>query len=214
MAIFSSTPKDLIKIAQCHKKAFSKSLSSKLGLRYCIKMLSFYIEDKRGVLFHIVEKEAVSGYCGGLMNRVPGLSGSATSMTQHAFNYLVLNLIIRPWLVLHPEIRNNLPLIRRNIKLKLFKRSGKKGSISGKHAVEFIPSMGLVVIGVSPEYQGNGYGSLLLKEFELRARKEGFRKTHLSVHKDNLKAITAYKRNGWVVGKEGRSDLYMCKDLD
>jgi len=213
MAIFSSTPKDLIKIAQCHKKAFSKSLSSKLGLRYCIKMLSFYIEDNRGVLFHIIEGDTVTGYCGGLMNRVPGLHGSATSVTQHTFRSLVLNILIRPWLVFHPEIRMNFPLIIKNLKLRLFGLDSRETANIQAQNKEFVPSMGLVVIGVSPDHQGKGFGSLLLREFELKAQKEGFPQMHLSVRRSNSQAIAAYKKNGWQIGKEGPEEYMMYKSL-
>jgi len=55
---------------------------------------------------------------------------------------------------------------------------------------------------------------LLLKEFEARARKEGFNKIHLTVKKDNHQAIKAYVRNGWIAGYEGDSELHMYKDLN
>jgi len=177
-------------------------------------MLSFYLEDGRGVLFHLTDGVNVVGYCGGLMNRVPGKHGSATSMTQYTFKELVLNLMIRPWLVFHHEIWANSSLIIKNIKLRFSGGTEKENIPVATQNKEFIPSMGLVVIGVSPEHQGKGYGSLLLKEFESRARKERFRRIHLSVHKDNHQAITAYKRNGWVVGNEGPSDLHMFKNID
>ena len=214
MEITSSAPKDLNSIARCHRSAFPGSLSSKLGLSYCMKMLSFYLEDDRGVLFHLTDGTNIVGYCGGLLNKVPGRHGSATSMTQHTFRSLLLSLVIRPWLVFHYEIRANIPLIVKNIRLRFSGGAAKKNIPSLAQNKEFIPSMGLVVIGVSPEHQGKGFGSLLLKEFESRAQNEGFRRIHLSVHKDNHQAITAYKRNGWVVGKESLSDLHMFKNLD
>lgn len=210
----TSTHDDLKKIAICHIRAFPKSLSSKLGLNYAARMISFYLEDDRGVLFHAEEGDEITGYCGGLMNRVPGRHGSATSMTQHTFGSLVLNLMIRPWLIFHHEIRGNIPLILKNIRLRLSGDASRKKTSPPALDKEFIPSMGLVVIGVSPEHQGKGYGSLLLREFEARARKEGFKKISLSVRKENHQAITSYKRNGWVVGREGQEELYMYKNLD
>lgn len=209
-----STHDDLKMIAKCHIKAFPKSLSSRLGLNYAARMISFYLEDDRGVLLHVKDGDEITGYCGGLMNRVPGRHGSTTSMTQHTFRALILNLMIRPWLVFHHEIRANILLIIKNIKLRFSGGTSKKVAPQTTWAEEFIPSMGLVVIGVSPEHQGKGYGSLLLKEFESKARKEGFAKIHLSVRKNNNQAITAYKRNGWMVAKEDPSELHMFKDLD
>ena len=209
-----SNQNDLKRIARCHIKAFPDSLSSKLGLNYAVRMISFYLADDRGELFHVEDENEVTGYCGGLMSREPGRHGSSTSMTQHTFRSLVLNLMIRPWLIFHHEIRSNIPLIIKNLKLRFTGSTPEKVVPLPSRNQEFTPSMGLVVIGVSPEHQGRGYGSLLLKEFESRARKEGFKKITLSVRKENRQAITAYKRNGWLVRNEGPSELYMYKELD
>jgi len=209
-----SNKNDLEGIARCHMKAFPSSLSSSLGLNYAARMISFYLADDRGVLFHVEDENEITGYCGGLMSRVPGRHGSATSMTQHTFRSLVLNLLIRPWLIFHHEIRSNIPLITKNLKLRFTGRTSDNAVPQPGRNQEFTPSMGLVVIGVSPDFRGKGHGSLLLKEFESRARKEGFKKITLSVRKENNQAITAYKRNGWLVSREGPSELYMYKELD
>lgn len=205
---------DLNALVHCHRLAFPDALSTKLGRRFCSKMLSWYIESARGILFHLEHEGKIPGYVGGIMIREPGLPGAATSITQHSFRVFVLAFLIRPWLIFHPENLKRISFIWRNIKLKL--RSGGKSSNTSVQDVSqiFIPSMGLMVIGVLPEHQGKGYGSFMLKEFESRARKEGFRKISLSVHKDNHQAITAYRRNGWTVGREDSSGLYMFKDLD
>lgn len=209
-----SKQSDLKRIARCHIKAFPASLSSKLGLNYAARMIYFYLADDRGVLFHVEDENEITGYCGGLMSREPGRHGSATSMTQHTFRSLVLNLVIRPWLIFHHEIRANIPLIIKNLKLRFTARATEKATPHPDRNQEFTPAMGLVVIGVSPKHQGKGYGTLLLKEFESRARKEGFKKITLSVRKENHQAISAYKRNGWLVSREGPSELYMYKELD
>ena len=214
MKIVDSSHKDLQAIANCHRSAFPESLSSKLGLSYCRKMLSFYLENERGILFHLEEGGVVFGYCGGIRNRIPGQHGSATSMTQHTFRSLVLNLMFRPWLIFHHEILANFPLIIKNIKLRFYTTNRSKSQPQPSSIKEFIPSMGLVVIGVSPKHQGKGYGSLLLKDFEERASKEEFTRIHLSVNKNNSQAIAAYKKNGWLIGKEGHTELHMFKNLD
>jgi hypothetical protein len=214
MQITDTKNSDLNALVLCHRSAFPDALSTKLGHRFCSKMLSWYIESERGTLFHLEHEGEIPGYVGGIMIRIPGLPGSATSITQHAFKEFVLAFLIKPWLIFHPESITRISFIWRNIKLKL--RSGGQSPHTSVQDVpqNFIPSMGLVVIGVSPEHQGKGYGSMLLKEFESRARNEGFRKISLSVHKDNHQAIKAYKRNGWTVGREDSSGLYMFKDLD
>ena len=73
--------------------------------------------------------------------------------------------------------------------------------------------MGLVVIGVLPEYQGKGYGTILLKEFEKRAIEKGFKRIHLSVSKDNKQAVAAYRKSGWVIGSTREEEFLMYKSL-
>ncbi len=214
MKTVDSSHKDLQEIAKCHRSAFPESLSSKLGLSYCKKMLSFYLENERGILFHMEGNDGVLGYCGGIRNRLPGQHGSATSITQHTFRSLVINLLFRPWLIFHHEILANFPLIIKNIKLRFYDSNRSKSPSQAYSAKEFIPSIGLVVIGVTFEAQGKGYGSLLLREFEERARKEEFTRIHLSVKKNNSQAIAAYKKNGWLIGKEEHTELHMFKNLD
>ena len=79
-----------------HVKTFSDSLSSRLGFKYCRKMISWYLEDERGELFHLVESGEILGYCGGLSITVPGKHGSATSVTQFSFKELITSFIFRP----------------------------------------------------------------------------------------------------------------------
>jgi len=214
MNIVTSSELDLDEIARCHISAFPNSLSSKLGKSYCIKMLSFYLKDDRGIIFHIRNESQVIGYCGGLMHRKSGMHGSATSMTQYTFTELIKNIVIRPWLLVHPDIIKRIPFIWKNVKIKLCINHLNPEKARGNNAREaFIPSMGLVVIGVLPEFQGKGYGSVILREFERRALEKGFKRINLSVRRDNEKAISAYLKNGWSVGSTGKEELSMFKNL-
>lgn len=213
MNIANSSEKDLKNLACCHRSAFPKSLSSKLGLNYCMKMLSWYIEDNRGELFHLEESGKILGYCGCIKITMPGKYGSATSIFQYSFKVLIISLIIRPWLICHPEVIRRLPFIWRNIKIKLGLTKSNYKLKNDSYSDNFMPSMGLVVIGVLPEFQGKGYGSLLLQEFEKRAREKGFRQVHLSVKKDNKQAISVYLKNGWKIGSSREDEISMFKSL-
>lgn len=212
MEIFLTTPESIKKVAMCHRRAFPRSLASRLGTAYCIKMLSWYVEDERGDMFHIEENGVVAGYCGSILRREPGCHGSATSITQYSFRALVKAFLLRPWLIFHPEMLRRLPFIIRNLKLKLG-IGGKPAPVS-ETATPFRPSMGLVVIGVDPQLQGRGYGSALLSEFERRARAWEFSMVYLSVRCNNTQAISAYRRNGWNPGKTHGGEVEMFKTLE
>jgi GNAT superfamily N-acetyltransferase len=134
-------------------------------------------------------------------------------MIQYNFRSLAINFLARPWLLFHHEIRKNIPLIIKNLKLRLLRQKFRNKDVVDNSWKDFVPSMGLVVIGVSPEHQGKGYGTLLLKEFELRAQEEGFRKMHLSVRKNNNQAIAVYRKNGWQICNEGSEEYLMHKNL-
>lgn len=204
---------DLGALVKCHERAFPDALSTKLGPNFCSKMLSWYIESDRGIMFHIEKEGEILGYAGGISIREPGLPGSATSITQHSFKEFVWAFMLKPWLFFHPENLKRISFIWRNIKLKIRVESNSYSPPIKDTQPEFIPSWGLVVIGVATEHQGKGYGTLLLKEFESRARKEGFLRIYLSVRKNNTQAIKAYLKNRWLIEKEGQDELSMYKTL-
>jgi diamine N-acetyltransferase len=58
-----------------------------------------------------------------------------------------------------------------------------------------------------PEFHGRGLGSRLLKHCEMEVRKLGARKLILAVNKNNLKAVAAYRRNGFEVAESIVTDF-------
>jgi GNAT superfamily N-acetyltransferase len=73
-----------------------------------------------------------------------------------------------------------------------------------------------------PSRHGRGYGSLLLQHCEREVRKLGAHRLILAVNKHNLKAVSAYQRNGFVVAESVitdfgcgfvMDDFIMAKDL-
>lgn len=210
MIIRESTMNDMSKIVSCHKEAFPNALSSQLGNRFCSKMLSWYILNERGIMFHAEDDGNIVGYVGGINVKEAGKPGAATSITQFSFNQFILSFLLRPWLIFHHENLNRFQFIVRNIKLK-FGLIKKQTSLPIHSA--FKSRWGLVVIGVIAKFQGRGIGSLLLNEFEKRAQKDGVKEITLSVKIENNQAIAAYKKNGWLIKLEDQESLTMYKNI-
>ncbi len=208
LQIVDSSYADLRKIARCHIDSFPKSLSSKMGVAYCTKMLEWYLSSDNKFLFHLQEGESVVGYCGGFI-RKGELYGSSTGMTQYASRAGIRALLLRPWLLAHPKFQKNYKFIWRNL-LLLFKPDPKSLN-SPKIAPTKELTAGLVVIGVNPKFQAKGYGSLLLKEFERKAIEMKCRRMNLTVESLNASAIRAYERNGWKKDNEKDEHILMFK---
>lgn len=213
--LHSSTQSDLPALARCHRAAFPDALASALGQRYCTRMLSWYLSTDKTFLFHIEDGQGrCAGYCGGMISDGSLGTGSASGMAQHTFRQAVWAFLTHPWVLFHPEVRAKWPVLWKNILMKLGLRKRVHFSPQQKESMARDPHAGLVVIGVDPAYQGQGYGSLLLREFERRAMEVyGVRKLQLSVRADNHQAIRAYERNGWVRGEEKGGSLGMWKRL-
>ena len=209
MKCITTRPKDLINIVACHKSAFPDALSSQMGNAFILKMMEWYIKCDRGVLFHLEnENNEIIGYCGGIITKQKGLHGAVTSISQYSFNTFILSFLTRPWLIFHPENIKKIPTIKKNILLKF----GLKKPTETLNKNEFIPFMGLIVIGLKKENQGKGIGSILLNEFEKRAMNNNdIEKIILSVKPENINAIKAYIKNGWKIGKQSDTSTQMFK---
>lgn len=203
---------DIIEIAKCQQKAFPKSLSSKLDIKFIEKMLSWYVLDERGILFFISdENKVVLGYCGGIITKNANETGAATSITQFGFNLFLGSLIKRPWLIFHVELLSKIPFLFRNVLVKLgFSKMKKIRKIAVN---EFKPRWGLVVIGVDPKYRGGGIGTKLLAEFERLANTDSVMEITLSVRRTNKNAIAVYEKNNWKIYSKDSNSYSMKKEL-
>lgn len=209
--ILFASQSDLKILAECHRKAFPKALSTAMGTHYVEKMLEWYLIDERGFLFFLKgEGNSCIGYCGGIKVEGLGRDGSASSMIQHSYSSAVQAMLKRPWLFIHPEFLKKYKLALRNI-LKRFstKKPAKVTTVTSSKPIE--PYVGLVVIGVDPKFMGKGYGSKLLVEFERHAAFLGFKKISLTVKTDNQIAIRSYLRNGWITTSVSGNSTAMHK---
>ncbi len=207
-----TTVYDLAQVSACHKAAFPKSLSSQMGLTYLKKMLSWYLSSEKTFLFHLEQKGVCIGYCGGMINDDSYKMGSASSMLQYSFKQGIIALLLRPWLLFQSEMRTKYLLVWRNLLQMVGLRKLPENS-TNKVVAQKEPTMSLVVIGVRIECQGMGYGSLILKEFEARARRNGFSNLQLSVRSDNQQAIHTYEKNGWKKTGSNAASTVMGKKI-
>ena len=211
--IIASKYRDLKYLSGCHHAAFPGSLSSALGKRYVVSMLSWYLSTSKSFIFHIVTEEGrCAGYCGGIINDGSLGTGSASGMAQHTFWSAIWAFVTHPWVLFHPEILAKWPVIKKNILVRLGLNNKNHFTKTQQEIMSKEPRVGLVVIGVDPTCQGKGYGSLLLQEFERKAVEEyGIKNLQLTVLANNKKAIRAYEKNGWQHGNQSGNSLSMFK---
>jgi GNAT superfamily N-acetyltransferase len=206
-----SEPKHLNAIAACQMECFPNSFNTKLGKSFTAKTLSWFLQNDKRFLYHIIHNNQVVGYCGGFAPQYYG-DGSSSGMLQCAFKEAIIGVLKKPWLIFNKELRAYYPFIIRNIKKKL----GLTKTLAAKPKPQdyvFKPSVGLVVIGVHPTMRGKGVFEIIMKEFEQRALQLNITNCSLSVRSSNARAIAAYKKMGWQIKSDKDGAVIMFKQL-
>ncbi|GEO09946.1 hypothetical protein SAE01_24420 [Segetibacter aerophilus] len=187
---------------------FKNSLATRLGRSYVEKTLEWFLVNPNRFLFHCIKDEKVVGYCGGFMPIKPG-DGSSSGMLQFAFSEAIKGILKNPFLLFHPEVAQNYPFLWMNIKRRI---TGKAKPFKPVSATKpFRQYVGLVVIGVHPDFRGNGLAQQLMTEFENRTKDFHQKEMVLSVKKDNQRAIKAYANFGWTTKEEHVKTFVMHK---
>ncbi len=206
--IQNSQKEDLPDISTCHIACFPKSLATKLGKSYVQKTLEWFLVSPNRFLYHISLNGKVAGYCGGFMPLKPG-DGSSSGMLQYAFQQAIKGILRNPFLLFHPEVAHNYPFLWMNIKRKITGKAKPMQPVTP--AKPFRQYIGLVVIGVHPDYRGQGLAQELMAEFEKRTKEYSQNEMVLSVKKNNARAIKAYSNYGWKVREEHGKTYVMHK---
>lgn len=211
LLLLHSSQEHLSAIADCYIKCFPASLSAKLGKAYVKKTLEWFLVSEHRFLFHVKDdNNMLLGFCGGFAPQKIG-DGSASGMLQYAFNEAIKSVVIQPWLIFNKEVREQYPLICKNIKQKIFKTGHPTISASPKQIFE--PSVGLVVIGVEPSSRGKGIAQQLMTAFEENAKRLNRHQLVLSVKKENARAIKAYENFGWKIHEAHKKTYVMRKQI-
>ena len=211
--IHNATRIVLSEIARCHMASFPDALASALGSKYVKKMLEWYISSDKTFLFYVEECGICVGYCGGMVKDGSFETGSASSMAQYSFKQGIYSLSIRPWVIFHKEFVRKNRFVLKNLKMKIRKFIFPNKPLQKSSPYFQTALTGLVTIGVHPDFQGKGYGSLLLREFENKTKEMGIKQMQLSVSSDNVKAIKSYGRNGWIKAQSVGNSLSMVKTI-
>jgi len=187
---------DLDGIARIHRASFDDRALTQLGKgavqRYYHWLLTGFSEVYP-ICAETIEGE-LAGFC------FAGVyAGSFSGFLRANKWYLAGNMLVRPWLLLNPLIREQAKLALRTFKRLLKHRdrnedeNRKKPSIKIKIGANF----GILSIAVDPTFQRQGVGELLMVEIEKKASVNDYSQLHLSVHPENLPAVKFYEKMGW-----------------
>lgn len=184
---------------------------TKLGFNYTKRSLEWFLIQENRFLFYIECNGNIIGYCGGFRSLYHG-DGSTSGMLQYAMKDVIKGLMKKPYLIFHRELIKRYPLIIKNICRKLF---GTKKIYPVTPLNETTESkIGLVVIGIYPQYRGKGYFEILMRHFEEECKKKRAEKIILSVKASNARAIAAYKKIGWLTDSQTQQVINMYKMLN
>jgi len=210
-----TTIKDLDKLASCHKIIFRDSLISKLGVDVIKKKLKWYLLNNRGILFHIENESGdILGYFSGIITPKSGEFGSVSNTISYSLKETLFAYLRAPWLLLNKQTKKKAYYFLKQQIKRVYSNFFSRGKdIKQK---EFIPSVGLVSIGVL--YTNKGHGTLLIKNFERLAKNsllaiEEKKIMTLTVKLNNIKATNFYIKNGWLEDSRDKYSIRFTKPL-
>ena len=196
LTIRSIEDRDLDQIADIHRASFHDRALSQLGnaaiKRYYNWLLRGFPDNFP--FCAVSENGWIAGFC-----FAGDYSGSFSGFLQHNRGFLIRTIILRPWLIFNPLIREQSKLAIKTLMSLLKMRMTKQVSLEKvvKVKANAFKSFGILAIAVNPDFQRQGIGQLLMETAENRAITNGYQQMHLSVHPENIPAVRFYEKLGW-----------------
>ncbi len=175
---------DLPRLVDIHLEAFSHHRSAKLGSAYVKRTHAWFLSDPEAISLVVERGELVVGFVAGAPE------GYQRRFNAHLRPSALVNIVIRPWLLLEAGFRN---AIRHRI-LRLFNLSA---SIEPDPSLYPSPLFVLLSIAVAREARGTGLAARLISAFEREVKSRRFGGVRLSMYRSNESAARAYLKSGW-----------------
>lgn len=178
---------DLKEVSQIHMRAFPASALTKLGAEAVSRYYRWLLEGPHEAVNLVAELDSdLVGFCFAGVFR-----GAMSGFLKHNRNFLVSNIMRKPWLVANPLFRERLVNAAR-----ITKRNRKSQTPNNQAATTQRP-FGILAVAVDPRCQGLGVGRLLMEKAEENARARGFTEMILTVSPSNSQAIRFYQNLDW-----------------
>lgn len=185
-------PDDVAAASEVLLRSFAGHENARLGASYARAFLRAFEIDRARSL-HVAR---VEGRIVGFTTGEPG--GARAERYRHLRPAAAAAFFRRPWLLLNPAI----------LHMAGARLIGGSGD-APPPACWFLP-----LIGVDPDFHGQGIGRELLRAFEEDGRRRGFPEAILFVLEANPGARALYESSGWrIAGRPGRGRLVYQRSL-
>ncbi len=194
MNVKNITLKNLPELSAIHIAAFPTSALTQLGKESVSRYYEWQLTGPHDCLAigAFDEHGRMLGFCFGGVFR-----GALSGFVQKNRNFLVLQVLRRPWLIFTNSIFRD----RLRVGLRVAKKRSAQPAVSSDRGMD--RPFGILSIAIDPVAQGKGVGQLLMQYSEIYARQNGFTSMGLTVAVDNIQAIRFYEKSGWVKKSDG-----------
>ena len=187
---------DLDGVVSIHRASFDDRALTQLGAgavrRYYHWLLTGFVEVHP--ICAVSAEGELAGFC------FSGVyAGSFSGFLRKNKWYLAGNMLLKPWLLFNPLIREQAKSALSTLKRLVKHRKGinvgrqKEGSKKIKKGSSF----GILSIAVDPAFQRCGVGAILENEVERYALEQGYEQIGLTVLPENTPAVKFYEKMGW-----------------
>jgi len=204
LRVVAATPSDAESMAACHLRCFPDQFMAHMGRAYTTAFYRAYIRSRAGLSF--VCRNEADGIVGFVVGGDPGIRPAFLARARRRFaGTLLLRMLTDR--VLRATMMDE-------VMRRLDGRPGRMAEAGTGWPAPVIGPFGLLqVIAVLRDYRGSGCASVLVRAFEEGASAAGYGTLGLTVHTDNPRAITFYRKNGWRVVQESPGALFMQRVL-
>ncbi len=204
--IDSLTKRDLPEIAMLYQNTFSHHFLGHMGQEFLMLFCSQFMNSS--INYGYVAK------CNG--KTVGFLFGTVNENPFYQFyrqNFIVLSLIVMKRYLMDSYVRKHIAkrLGYILIAIKTLLPSSKRVNNAQYNKINILVSARLLAIGVDSNYRGLGIANKLTSQFCVEMKSAGYKMVELSVLAWNKRAISFYKKDGWIQEESTDSIVSFCR---